>query len=157
MTIDIIDDVQSPQSAILIPLCRKLLQHAVVSEAGRDDFELSLTLTDNARMRILNREQRNIDKSTDVLSFPLLEFGQDEIFEYTDPDTDEIPLGDIVISLEQALLQAEDYGHSIEREMGYLCVHAALHLLGYDHMTEEDKRVMREREEALLNSYDLTR
>ena len=157
MTIDMIDDVQSQQSAMLIPLCRKLLQYAIVSEAGRDDFELSLTLTDNVRMRVLNKEQRNIDKATDVLSFPLLEFGQDEILEYTDPETDEIPLGDIVISLEQALLQAEDYGHSIEREMGYLCVHAALHLLGYDHMTEEDKRVMREREEALLKSYDLTR
>ena len=97
----------------------------------------------------LNAEYRNIDKETDVLSFPMLEFPEDEdmlTYETGIP----VMLGDIVISTTRAAEQAEAYGHSLEREICYLSVHSVLHLLGYDHMEEDEKRVMRAREKAIM-------
>lgn len=157
MTIDIIDRLDTPNSRALAALCQSLLAFAVREETAGEDFQLSLTLTDNAGIQALNKEFRNLDKPTDVLSFPLVEFSQEDILEYADPETEEIMLGDIVISLEKAAEQAEEYGHSLEREAGFLCIHGALHLLGYDHETETDRQAMRKREEAVLKSYDLTR
>jgi len=103
-------------------------------------FEISVTFTDNENIRELNKEYRDIDRETDVLSFPM------------DDDGDDAVLGDVVISLEKAKSQAEEYGHSIEREISFLCVHSCLHLLGYDHETsEEDEKEMFAKQEEILN------
>jgi probable rRNA maturation factor len=117
--------------------------------------EISLVFVDNAGIQELNKTYRGQDKPTDVLSFALLETTEDEI-PIVDEE-EEILLGDIIISLEKALHQAKEYGHSIEREIAYLMVHGLLHLLGYDHMNEEDKVIMRNREEELLEAVGLGR
>lgn len=106
--------------------------------------ELSVTLVDPEEIRVLNRDYRGVDKVTDVLSFPQFE-GADEM-----PQQGELCLGDVVICREKAAGQAEEFGHSFEREIIYLFTHSVLHLLGYDHMTDEDKRQMRQREEEVM-------
>ena len=106
--------------------------------------ELSVTFVDPEEIRILNRDYRGVDKVTDVLSFPQFE-GADEM-----PQQGELCLGDVVICREKAAGQAEEFGHSFEREIIYLFTHSVLHLLGYDHMTDEDKRQMRQREEEVM-------
>ena len=106
--------------------------------------EIGLTFVDNAAIQALNREHRDKDTATDVLSFPMYE--PDEPFD----DEDELLLGDIVISLERAQEQAAEYGHGLEREVMYLLVHGLLHLAGYDHLEDGEKNEMRRREEELL-------
>ncbi len=126
---------------------------ALAEENIEDDAEVSVTLVDNARIREMNAEFREIDRETDVLSFPL---GDEEGFE-TDPDTDAILLGDIVISLEKANAQAEEYGHSFRREVAFLITHSLFHLLGYDHMTEDDEKEMFAKQEKVLQQLGITR
>ena len=107
------------------------------------DAEISVMFTDNEGIRVLNAQHRGIDRATDVFSFPMLEYDDDgEMFDDPGDIEDELCLGDIVISLERAAEQAEEYGHSFEREVGFLTVHSMLHLLGYDHMTEEEEKEM---------------
>ena len=107
------------------------------------DAEISVMFTDNEGIRVLNAQHRGIDRATDVLSFPMLEYDDDgEMFDDPGDIEDELCLGDIVISLERAAEQAEEYGHSFEREVGFLTVHSMLHLLGYDHMTEVEEKEM---------------
>ena len=125
---------------------------ALEEEEISDDAEVSVTLVDNARIREMNKEFRNIDKETDVLSFPM----GDESFE-VDPDTDAILLGDIVISLEKAKAQAEEYGHSFRREAAFLITHSLFHLLGYDHMTPEEEAEMFAKQEKVLEKLGITR
>lgn len=128
--------------------------------------EVSIILVDNSEIRELNREFRNIDRATDVLSFPMLEYPENKVFkdvyyehvfEPMDLDEGKLILGDIVISLEKAVEQSREYGHSFMREVCYLAVHSVLHLLGYDHMEDEQKAVMRSREEYILSKMDLSR
>lgn len=126
---------------------------ALEEEEIEDDAEVSVTLVDNARIRELNSEFREIDHETDVLSFPL---GDDEGFE-VDPDTDAILLGDIVISLEKAKSQSEEYGHSFKREVAFLVTHSLFHLLGYDHMTPEEETEMFAKQEKVLTKLGITR
>lgn len=126
---------------------------ALEEEEIVDDAEVSVMLVDNARIRELNAEYREIDRETDVLSFPL---GDDEGFE-VDPDTDAILLGDIVISLEKAQSQAEEYGHGLRREVAFLITHSLFHLLGYDHMTEEEEKEMFAKQEKVLEKLGITR
>ncbi|MDE7399279.1 MAG: rRNA maturation RNase YbeY [Oscillospiraceae bacterium] len=126
---------------------------ALEEEGIEDDAEVSVTLVDNARIREMNAEFREIDRETDVLSFPL---GDDEGFE-VNPDTDAILLGDIVISLEKARSQAEEYGHSYEREVAFLLTHSLFHLLGYDHMTPDGEQEMFAKQEAVLHKLGITR
>ncbi|MBQ5683919.1 MAG: rRNA maturation RNase YbeY [Peptococcaceae bacterium] len=109
-----------------------------------EEAEVDLLFVDNEAIREMNREYRDKDSATDVLSFPMYE-ADEEI-----DDEDEILFGDIVISLERAQEQCEEYGHSLDREVMYLLVHGLLHLAGYDHMEEEEKKEMRAREEELL-------
>lgn len=118
--------------------------------------EISLVFVDDQGIQELNRTYRGKDMPTDVLSFALLETGEGEL-PIIDDDEEELLLGDIIISLETAWAQAQDYGHSIEREIAYLMVHGLLHLLGYDHMTDEEQMIMRRREEELLTVVGLTR
>ncbi len=119
-----------------------------------ENREISVVLTDNAEIRELNAMYRSIDAPTDVLSFALNEEGEDEPFFELE---DETLLGDIVISVERAKQQAEDYGHSFEREMGFLLCHGILHLLGYDHMTEEDEKEMFGWQDKILDRIQLER
>ena len=135
----------------LIEICTA----AALEEEGIDDTaEVSVTLVDNEGIRELNREHRDIDRETDVLSFPL---GDDDGYE-VDPDNDAIMLGDIVISLEKAAQQAEEYGHSYRREVAFLITHSLFHLLGYDHVNSEDEeKIMFGKQEKVLDKLGITR
>ncbi len=120
-------------------LVKKAVETALDYEKLSGDGEISITFTDNQTIRELNREYREIDRETDVLSFPMEDEG------------DSVVLGDIVISLEKAKEQAEEYGHSLEREIAFLCVHSVLHLLGYDHETsQEDEKEMFNKQDEIL-------
>ena len=122
------------------------------------DAEISVMFTDNDGIRVLNAQHRGIDRATDVLSFPMLEYDDDgEMFDDPGDIEDELCLGDIVISLERAAEQAEEYGHSFEREVGFLTVHSMLHLLGYDHMTEEEEKEMFGFQKEILTEMGLER
>lgn len=131
--------------------------HAVMSAEGVDvPCEINVLITDDHGIRQINNATRQIDKPTDVLSFPMFEFTAGEIpadwTEYTDPDTGLCPLGDMALSLERAITQAQEFGHSARREVGYLTIHSMLHLLGYDHMDEGPmKAQMRKREETIAS------
>ena len=118
--------------------------------------EINVLVTDDKGIRTINRTARNIDKPTDVLSFPMFELAPGELPEdwtpFQDPDTGLVPLGDMCISLERAVAQAQEFGHTTRREVGYLTIHSMLHLLGYDHLDEgPQKRQMRAREEAIAS------
>ena len=124
-------------------------------EGVKKNVNVYITLTDNANIQVINAEHRNIDKPTDVLSFPMFE--REEIEGLKVEDDQEDILGDIIVSLEKVKEQAEEYGHSFKRELAYLVTHGMLHLLGYDHMIEEEKVVMRKREEEILGALEITR
>ena len=113
--------------------------------------EISLTLVSLEEIRELNRDYRDVDRETDVLSFPQFECVEDM------PEFGELCLGDVVICLDKVEEQAKEFGHSFERELIYLFVHNLLHLLGYDHMEEEEKKEMRQREESVMAAIDLNR
>jgi probable rRNA maturation factor len=144
---------------------RRLLQQALElvleAEGERKEAEVSLSLVDNGRITVLNREYRGVDTVTDVLSFPLLEDDQDEpVFpQLTDEQGEYVPLmlGDIVIAVPRAREQAERWGHPLEHELAWLAVHGLLHLLGYDHCTPEEERLMRRREEEVLRQLGIRR
>jgi probable rRNA maturation factor len=147
----------------------ELITRAISSTLEYENFnkgwEVSVTITDNEDIREINNQYRNIDKATDVLSFPMLEFeegyeedGDIEVgIEDINPESGGVVLGDIVVSLEKALEQSEEYGHSLERELAFLVVHSTLHLLGYDHIEEADKVIMRKKEEEILKAMKLER
>ena len=129
------------------------------------DVSLSVCLTDNAGIRECNRTYRGIDRETDVLSFPAVEYpapGDFDILEDMgadafDPETGELILGDIMISVERAKTQAEEYGHSLRREIAFLTVHSLLHLIGYDHESGADRTLMEERQRNILDGVGIRR
>ncbi len=149
-----------PLSAALRKLMEKAARTSLDYMGFRTDVEISVMLTDNEGIRSLNAMHRNIDRETDVLSFPMFEYDENGeiVEEYAEfGDQGELCLGDIVISLERAAEQAEEYGHSFEREVGFLTVHSMLHLLGYDHMTPEDEKEMFGYQREILEEMGLTR
>lgn len=135
-------------------LLRRCVRTALQAEGADKPCEVSVLITDDEGIRALNRTHRKKDVPTDVLSFPMQaltpgEFSTDP--SEVNPETGRVPLGDIVLSAERVIAQAEEYGHSADRETAYLAVHSVLHLLGYDHQDEGDeKRRMRRREEVIL-------
>lgn len=140
-------------------LAQQLIEIAefIAKDEGIDyDLELSLSVVSADQIRTLNRDFRGIDEETDVLSFPLYEQESLKRLSFSHQDFP-LPLGDIIISYKRALEQAEEFGHSIHRELCYLFVHSIYHLLGYDHMDEKDKRIMREKEENSLNKFGISR
>lgn len=172
-------DWNNEQSAMeigdtLVSMLEELLKIAAAEE-GVEDGEVVLSFVDDETIRELNRQYRNIDKATDVLSFSMLEtvsdepsiiFGDDSLEESEETAESEAedegesyiePIGDIVISVPRAIEQAEEYGHSVERELGFLFVHGFLHLIGYDHDHEEAEREMFAKQEAVLQKAGLTR
>lgn len=134
----------------LLGKIKDIIVETLYYEGYDDNYEVSLSFVDNEEIHELNREYRGVDRATDVLSFPLL---TDDF----DVEIEEESLGDIVISLERALEQSEEYNHSFEREVCFLVCHSMFHLLGYDHDTEENTKDMRKREENVLNKLNITR
>ena len=150
-------NITNAQKTSKIPIGTKLLvRKACIATLIEEDFcdnaEVEVTFVDDEQIKEYNNEYRDIDKSTDVLSFPL---GENGIYD-TNPETGNKMLGDIVISVEHAVAQGELYGHGLRREIAYLTVHSMLHLLGYDHVDEGiQKAQMREKEEVILTKLGL--
>jgi len=118
---------------------------------------ITITLTNPENIRTINKQYRNIDRATDVLSFPMFEKEElDEKIKNNDFEHQDV-LGDLIISIEKVKEQAEEYGHSFERELSYMVVHGFYHLMGYDHIKEEDKKIMRPKEEKILNDLKILR
>lgn len=145
-------------------LLHRVIEASLDAEGCPYEAEVNVVLTDNEEIHRVNREFRNIDRPTDVLSFPMLEYEEPGNFDFLEeceacfhPETGELLLGDIMISVERALEQALEYGHSLERELAFLTVHSVLHLCGYDHMEEEERRVMEEKQRLILNQLGITR
>ncbi len=153
IAIDFMDETESLNQQEL-EFVRNILEHAA-KEEGLGESEVSVTFVTNEMIRDINREYRGKDQPTDVISFAMEELGEGEtaIIGSQEPRM----LGDIIISLDRTKEQAADYGHSFERELGFLAVHGFLHLLGYDHMTEEDEKKMFSRQEEILISLGITR
>ena len=146
-------DIPSAASQGNCALIRKVIRTALEAEGVDFPCEVDVLLTDDARIHEINREMRQVDRPTDVLSFPEFDLTPGELpgAEDADPGTGLVPLGDMVISMEHVAAQAREYGHTRRRELSYLVVHSALHLLGYDHLDEgPQKAQMRAREEAIL-------
>ncbi len=133
----------------LIGTLEELMSACLNHEDVTTDLEVSLMFVDNQGIKELNRDYRGKDQETDVLSFPQYDDFEDFV--------EEMMLGDIVISLEKAVEQANDYNHSFGREVCYLVVHSMFHLLGYDHMNDDDKQEMRAKEDAVLNAFKILR
>ena len=138
-------------------LIKEVVSRVLEEEKVLPEVDVYITLTNNEEIHKINKEYRDVDRPTDVLSFPMYE--RDEIAGLKNDTNDEIEkiLGDIIVSIEKVREQAEEYGHSFERELAYLVTHGMLHLLGYDHMIEEEKTVMRKREEEILETLNITR
>ena len=150
--------ISNEQREVKIPtgvrmLVRRCCNAVLLQEEFDGSAEISVTFVDNSEIHKLNKQYRNIDRETDVLSFPLGENGEYDI----NHDTGAKMLGDVVISLPKAVEQAEMYGHSLQREIAFLTVHSVLHLLGYDHMTEEDEKVMFDKQEKALSAIGILR
>ena len=141
-------------------LIRKVIRTALAAEGMTLPCEVDVLLTDDEAIHQINKDMRDVDRATDVLSFPEFDLTPGELpdAEDADPGTGLIPLGDMVISMEHVAAQAKEYGHSDRRELSYLVVHSVLHLLGYDHLDEgPQKKQMRAREEAILAELGITR
>lgn len=138
-------------------LIKKVVSKVLEEEKVLPEVDVYITLTNNEEIHKINKEYRDVDRPTDVLSFPMYE--RHEIASLKNDTDDEIEkiLGDIIVSVEKVKEQAEEYGHSFERELAYLVTHGMLHLLGYDHIIEEEKAVMRKREEEILETLNITR
>ena len=139
-----------------VQLVESILQYAAEAEAIEEPSELSVTFLTNEEIHDINREWRGKDAPTDVISFAFDEMGEEEMDFELDEDEPRL-LGDLIISVERCREQAADYGHSFERELGFLAIHGFLHLLGYDHMTTEEEAVMTARQEEVLAHFELKR
>ena len=149
----------------------KLAEDVIAFCLSHENFpyeaEVNLTLTDNEEIHRINLEYRQIDRPTDVLSFPMVDYpapadfseleGENASAEYFHPETGELILGDIVISVERARMQAEEYGHSLKREICFLTAHSMLHLFGYDHIEDEERVEMEQRQEQILQALGIIR
>lgn len=165
MTITIEEEAKIPFSFDYKELTERVINGALDFIECPYEAEVSVLFTDNASIREINRENRDIDAPTDVLSFPIgeypvpgdfdtLEEEQPEVFH---PETGELMLGDIVISVERVVSQAEEFGHSEERELGFLLAHSVLHLCGFDHMEEEERLIMEEKQRQIMDTLKIYR
>ena len=155
--INLVFEQLSLQRFVIGNIIRKCIYATLDAERISVPCEINVLVTDDAGIQIINRESRELDKPTDVLSFPMFQLipgnPPTDWLEFEDPATGMVPLGDMFISLERAVAQAREFGHSTRREVGYLTIHSMLHLLGYDHLDEaEMKKQMRGREEAIAAS-----
>ena len=158
--IPITADVPGAASDSNCALIRRTIRTALAAEGMELPCEVDVLLTGDEGIHQINRDMRNVDRPTDVLSFPEFDLTPGEVptEEDADPGTGLVPLGDMVISMEHVAAQAKEYGHSRQRELAYLVTHSVLHLLGYDHLDEgPQKQQMRAREEAILAELGITR
>lgn len=158
------DQIEVPES--LLVAIKEAILFTLKDQGVEEEAEISMLLVDNDAIKEMNKEYRNIDKETDVLSFPMISYVEGKVFrdEYLNHqfgpeyyDGEALLLGDVVLSMEKANEQALEFGHSLKREACYLTIHSILHLLGYDHMTDMDKQRMREAEERILLALDISR
>lgn len=154
LEIDFLDEINELSEHELNEI-EKLLNYAAKKENVQEGSELSVTFVSNERIQEINREYRDKDRPTDVISFALEEMGEGEM-EIVGEDIPRI-LGDIIISIPTAREQAQEYNHSFMRELGFLAVHGLLHLLGYDHMNEQDEKRMFDRQKEILDGFGLGR
>jgi len=157
MKINLTFDVFTLRQPLVTSIIQKCVEATLNAEGVPVTCEINVFVTNDRGIRAINLASRKIDKPTDVLSFPMFQLTPGELpedwEEYLDPETDMCPLGDMAISLERAIAQAKEYGHSTKREIGYLTIHSMLHLLGYDHLDEGPmKAQMRAREEAIART-----
>ena len=157
MKINLTFDVFTLRQPIVTSIIQKCVEAALDAEGVTVPCEINVFVTNDKGIRAINAASRNIDKPTDVLSFPMFQLTPgvlpEDCEEYLDPETGMWPLGDMAISLERAIAQAKEFGHSTKREIGYLTIHSMLHLLGYDHLDEGPmKAQMRAREEAIART-----
>ncbi len=165
MTIQIERECQVELEFPVEEIITLVVEEALSYENCPYDIELNVLLTDNAAIQEINREQRGKDEPTDVLSFPMVDYAapadfsvvEDCVEEYFNPETGELLLGDIVISVDKVIEQAESYGHSQKRELAFLTAHSMLHLFGYDHIKEAERLVMEEKQREILSNLRIGR
>ncbi|MCD2491027.1 rRNA maturation RNase YbeY [Lacrimispora sp. NSJ-141] len=166
MTCDISYEACRPFEIPYEDIVRRVVDAALIQESCPYEAEVSVTLTDAEEVRRINREFRGLDKTTDVLSFPMAEYGspadfdfleEESAFDCFNPETGELLLGDIILSVDKIREQAAAYGHSLTRELAFLTAHSMLHLMGYDHMEEKDRILMEERQQLLMEALDIPR
>ena len=165
MTVNIEDEYNTPFNVDVEGVARQVIEEALEYEKCPYETEVNLLLTDDEGIHEMNREHRGIDRPTDVLSFPMLEyetpadfaFVEDDQADCFNPETGELVLGDIIISVDKVIEQAEKYGHSRTREYAFLIAHSMLHLFGYDHMVPEEARAMEAKQAAILESLNILR
>lgn len=160
---EIAEDINEEELA----LAKKVIEHILQKEGCPFDCEVNLTMTNNDGIQAVNKEFRDMDKPTDVLSFPNCDFDtpgefsqfrdEDVYFDCFNPENDYFVLGDIMISRDKMLAQAEEYGHGVTREYAFLIAHSVLHLIGYDHMVEEEAKHMEAKQNEYLNDLGITR
>lgn len=138
-------------------IIEKTVETALDHEKCPYECTVNVLFTDDDSIHQINMEQRKVDRSTDVLSFPMIDYdspacfeGFDDRWELFDPETEELLLGDIVISIDHVKKQAAEYGHSVTRELAFLTAHSMLHLMGYDHMDDDEREIMEERQREIL-------
>jgi len=158
-----IEYIDTAKSARVSRLIKKVIKKALKMKGVGYECRVYVGICTDEYIKYINKEHRQIDKATDVLSFPMVDWETPcnwdclKINEDINPTTGEIELGDIIISMETSIAQAEEYNHSVEREISYLALHGLLHLLGYDHINEDDKKLMRLAEEDVLLSLNIVR
>lgn len=165
MTITIEEEVEIPFSFEYKPLIENVVNVALDYVGCPYEAEVHVLLTDNDAIHEINKENRGVDAPTDVLSFPYAEYETPADFDRLEeeqpdvfhPETGELMLGDIVISVDRVLSQATEYGHSNERELGFLIAHSILHLCGYDHMEEDEREVMEQKQREIMDLLKLYR
>ena len=165
MTVTIEYEAEKKLSLPYEEIIREIVEASLDYEECPYEAEVNVLLTDNPSIQEINREHRQIDAPTDVLSFPLVDYGRPADFshveeqaeDYFNPETGELMLGDIVISVDKVEEQAEKYGHSQRRELAFLVAHSMLHLCGYDHMEEEERLDMEARQRAILDTRGYSR
>ena len=156
MTVEINYEAEEKLHIPYRKIITKAVEACIEAEKCPYEAEVSVTIVDGPAIRVLNRDYRGIDKETDVLSFPMLEFPAPDDFDAActddsfNPETGELVLGDIVLNAARVRSQAEEYGHTRTRELAFLTVHSMLHLFGYDHMEDEEREVMEARQRIIL-------
>lgn len=165
MTINIEYETQKTLSFDYKALIQKVIGQALEHEQCPYEPEVNVVITDNDEIQMINKEYREIDAPTDVLSFPMIDYTEpsdfskleQEIESYFNPETGELILGDIMISIDKVFEQAELYGHTVERELAFLVAHSMLHLCGYDHMDEEERKIMEAKQDEILTQLNINR
>ena len=159
--INITFDHFTMQKFAVSSVIKECIRATLREESVNVPCEINVMVTNDRGIHAINKACRNIDSPTDVLSFPMFEFEPgvlpDDWSGYLDPETDRCPLGDMAISLERATAQANEFGHSVRRELGYLTIHSMLHLLGYDHINEKDEEIMIGLQNTILDSLKIRR